>query len=306
MAHARVHGSMTGLTYLETNNGGTGAAGFWLAAVNTATGAIVWEVTQLYPSARSSANPPVPESGVPGGATAIGTDTSGMATRVIVPSLYGELWQYAAGNGVNPLGAGVPLVRFTSDHHPVGAAPTIYQNITSSRLYAIALSGGYVDPIGSTWSPAGTTHYMVSAAIEASTSNAPITESSSANADRAFVQSLGVDNRGTAQAVVSGDEVFVVTDSSDFNDASTYGATATGALRRFRLDTGSQLGTSVVIAGGGSSIDVTAAGDVHIGSGQSAQKVAAGDTGGGIFNAIGRLIEQDSVAELRRVLWLTN
>ena len=294
------------LTFLQTNNGGTGGAGFWLGAVVTATGALAWEATHVYPAPRSTANPPVPASGIPGGVSIIGTDSSGQVTRVIAPSLYGALWVYDAAAGSNPLGSGKALVQFTTDHHPVGAPPTLYQSATSGRLYAIAVSGGYIDPIGSSWSATGQTQYVVSAAIEATPSNAPITESGTANADRAYVQSLGTDNRGIAQAVVAGDEVFVLTDTSDVNNAATYGATATGSMRRFRLTTGVQIGTAVAIAGGASSVDIVAAtGEVHIGSGTGAQKIAAAATGGGVFNSTGRLIEHDSVAELRRSLWVS-
>jgi hypothetical protein len=298
-------GQASNLTFLQTNNGGTGGAGFWLGAVATPTGVLAWEATHVYPAPRSSANPPVPASGIPGGVSIIGTDSSGQVTRVVVPSLYGALWVYDAGTGTNPLGSGKALVQFTTDHHPIGAPPTIYESVSSGRLYAVAVSGGYIDPIGSSWSPSGQTQYLVSAAIEASPSNAPVTESATANADRAFVQSLGTDNRGIAQAVVAGDEVFVLTDTSDVNNAATYGATATGSLRRYRL-TGAQIGTAVAIAGGASSVDVVAAtGEIHIGSGTAAQKIAATATGGGVFNSTGRLIEHDSVAELRRPLWMS-
>ena len=304
MANARVGGQVSGLTFLQTNNGGTGGAGFWLGAVVTSTGALAWEATHLYPAPRSSANPPVPASGIPGGVAVIGTDASGLVSRVVAPSLHGALWLHEAGTGNNPLGSGKALVRFTTDHHPVGAVPTLYQSSESGRFYAVAVSGGYVDPIGSSWSPAGQTQYMVSAAIDAAAANAPILETGSGNADRAFVQDLGASSRGIAQAVVAGDEIFVLTDSSDVNNAATYGATATGSLRRYRLATGAQIGVAVTIAGGGSSVDVTAAGDVHVGSGTGAQKIAASATGGGAFNSSGRLIERDEVADLRRALWV--
>ncbi|HEY8144443.1 MAG TPA: hypothetical protein VIG06_17295, partial [Kofleriaceae bacterium] len=306
MGKARVGSQETNLTFLQTNNGGTGGAGFWLGAVATATGTLAWQATHVYPAPRSSANPPVPASGIPGGVSIIGTDSSGLVSRVVAPSLYGALLVYDAGAGSNPLGGSKALIQLTTDHHPIGAPPTIYESVSSGRLYAIAVSGGYIDPIGSSWSPSGQTQYAISAAIEASPSNAPVTESATANTDRAFVQSIGTDNRGTAQAVVAGDEVFVLSDTSDVNNAATYGATATGSMRRFRLTTGVQIGTAVTIAGGGSSVDVVAAtGEVHIGSGTGAQKIAAASTGGGVFNSTGRLIEHDSVAELRRSLWVS-
>jgi hypothetical protein len=304
MGNARVAGQTTGVTYLQTNNGGTGGAGFWLGAVVTSTGALAWESTRIYPAPRSSANPPVPASGIPGGVAAIGIDESGLVTRIVAPSLYGGLWLYDAGTGNNPLGSSA-LVQITTDHHPVGAVPTVYQSATTGRLYAVAVTGGYVDPIGSSWSPTGQTQYMVSAAIEASAGNAPITEAGSGNDDRAFVQDLGSNNRGIAQAVVAGDEIFVLTDTSDVNNAATYGATATGSVRRFRLTNGTQIGVAVTVAGGASSVDVTSAGDIHVGSGTGAQKVAAFATGGGVFNSTGRLIERDEVADMRRALWIS-
>jgi hypothetical protein len=182
--------------------------------VETTTGRLVWEVTELYPAPRSSRSAPVPQSGVPGGAVAVGTDATGMVTRVVVPSLHGALWQYTAATGSNPLGAGVPLVKLTSDYLPVGAAPSIYRHTGNGRLYAIAASGGYVDPIAPTWAPAGHVQYLVSAAIETNPAHAPITESESADfaGDRGFVQSFGEFGRPTSQTGAVSEQVVARTD----------------------------------------------------------------------------------------------
>ncbi len=205
MGHARVAGRPTGLTFLQTRNGGTGAAGFWLGAVDTASGALLWEVTHLYPDAAV----PVPASGIPGGAVAVGTDSTGMATHVLVPSLRGALWEYAAATGVNPLGEGVPLVEIGGEHHPVGASPGVYRHSGNGRLYAIAASGSYVDPIAPSWAPAGTDQFLVSAAVDTSPARAPIRESGrdDAGGDRGFVQPLGAERRPLASAALSDDVV---------------------------------------------------------------------------------------------------
>ena len=206
MGHARVNGATAGLTFLQTANGGTGAAGFWLGAVDTATGALVWEVKELYPPPRSPGSAPVPPSGVPGGAVAVGTDASGLVSRVLVPSLHGAVWQLAAATGENPLGAGVPLIQFTDDEHPVGASPGVYRHTGNGRLYAVAASGGYVDPLAPTWATAGRTQYVVSAAIDTSPARAPVSESAAADfaEDRGFVHVLGGDSpRPIAQAAMS-------------------------------------------------------------------------------------------------------
>jgi len=212
------------------------------------------------------------------------------------------------GTGTSSLGAGKPLIQFTTDYHPVGGSPTIYQNKSTGRFFAVATTGGYNDPIGTSWAPDGVTQYAVAAAVETATSRAPITEAGTGNVsgDRAFVQDLGASQRSYAQAVVAGDELFIVTDTSDLNNASTYAATATGTLRRYSLTSGATLGNSVTVVGGGSAVDVTATGNIHLGTGNGVQKVAASSTGGGVFNSSGRLIERDTVADVRRPLWIAS
>ena len=139
--------------------------------------------------------------------------------------------------------------------------------------------------------------------------NAPIDEAGTTfGSDRAFVADLGT-NRAFAQAVVSGNELFVITDETDVNLA-TYGTTgvSTGQLRRYSLTGGAQKGATIVVSGGASSMDVsTPGGVVHVGTAGQAQKIdveAIG--GGGAFDSQGVEIERNSNEATERLLWLSS
>ena len=306
MGPARLSGSIVNLTLAETNNGGTsGTAGFYLAGIDTATGDMRWEVKQAYNDPRDSADPPVPTTGIPGGAVAVDLDNSSLITHVLVPSLYGELWEYTA-DGQNPFGTS-PLFRFSGDYHPIGAPPTVYFDQSTGRTFAAIASGGYADPVGSSWAPDGVDQFVVSVAIDANAGNVPIDESGNGfGSDRAFVQNIGV-NRAYAQAVVAGNELFITTDSSDVNDAAFGMAGATGSLYRFSLTNGDMKGSVIAVSGGASSTDVTSSGVVHVGSGSGAEVVDVSQTGGGgAFDSQGTVIEHDATDSVTRLLWISS
>jgi hypothetical protein len=130
--------------------------------------------------------------------------------------------------------------------------------------------------------------------------DAPISEVG-ATPYRDFVIDLGVGNRVFSQLTVSGNEVFVVTDSEDANDLATWGAAGdTGMLRRYSLSTGAQKGAVVTLSGGASAVDVNE-GVAFAGSGTGAQKVdVSGD-----FDASGVSTELSPEPKLGRTLWLT-
>lgn len=307
MAPARVSGQMRNLTFAETNNGGTGGAGVYLGAYDTATGQLVWKFEHLYPAPRVISNPQLPGSGIPGGVVAFDLEGGSMATHVAVPTLYGDLWILEADGG-NPYGSG-PAFRFSTDFHPIGAAPTVFGDLATGRLHLAMVTGGYADPAQATWSLLSETQYAVAIVADPSVGNAPIDESGTGfGAERRFVADLGT-NRAFSQAIVSGNELFVTTDDTDVN-LSTYGTTATptGQLRRYSLTDGTQKGTAIVIAGGASSTDVSSPGGVvHIGSGGQMQKIdveAVG--GGGAWESQGVKIEKNSDEATERLLWLSS
>ena len=307
MAPARVAGVMRNLTFVETNNGGTGGPGIFLGAYDTANGALVWKFEHEYPAPRNLANPEVPGSGIPGGVAVFDQDGGSLATHVAVPTLYGDLWILEA-DGDNPYSGG-PALRFSGDFHPIGAAPTIYGDQSTGRLHVAVVTGGYADPTVATWSLLTEQQFAVSIVADPNVGNAPINETGTTfGSDRAFVADLGT-NRAFAQAVVSGNELFVITDETDVNLA-TYGTTgvASGQLRRYSLTGGGQKGATIVVSGGASSMDVsTPGGVVHVGSGSQAQKINVETTGGGgAFESQGVTIEKNSSEATERLLWLSS
>jgi len=230
-----------------------------------------------------------------------------MATHVAVPTLYGDLFILEA-DGDNPYGTG-PALRFSTDFHPIGAPPVVYGDQGTGRIHVAVVTGGYADPTVASWSLLTETQYAVSIVGDPNVGNAPIDESGTTfGSDRAFVANLGT-NRAFAQAVVSGNELFVVTDETDVN-LSTYGTsgTSTGQLRRYSLTSGAQKGSTIVIAGGAASADVsTPGGVVHIGSPTTAQKINVETTGGGgAFESQGWTIEKNSDEATERLLWLSS
>jgi hypothetical protein len=96
----------------------------------------------------------------------------------------------------------------------------------------------------------------------------------------AVASDLGVGNRANAQAQVSGDEIFVTTDSLNVSDTTAYGTGTgnTGKVIRIALATGSTT-SSTDVAGGAGSVDVKD-GAAYIASGKSTQTVTAGTAPG--------------------------
>jgi len=291
-------------TFVSTNNGGTGGAGIRVQAYNSATGEAIWSspFEHLYPSARdSSNNPPVPATGIPGGVAAFDKDSSGVITDVAVTDLYGDLFVLDATDGTSRYGADTPLFRFDSDFHPIGAAPTIFVDQSTGKYAALVVSGGYADPVNSSWASSTVEQYAVAVDLDAPVGVAPMGDTGTDyGGERLFVISLGVGQRAYSQAVIAGNELFVTTDSGDVN-ASTYGATSgTGQLTRYKLDGSSAPVYITGIGGGASSADVTATGVAHIGAGDSARKVDFSSD----FDASGQGVELSYEPTASRKLWL--
>lgn len=295
MGPVRIGSDIKNAVYVQTNNGGTGAPGIYLTAIEIETGTPLWTFTKDYPAARLGSNPPVPATGIPGGVAAFDRTNAGTWTHLLVPSLYGELWMVDTATGQSTFGPN-PLFTFSTDYHPIGAPPTVYIDRSTGRLHGLVVSGGYADPIGSSWAPVSEAQYAV--AFDLDPSVTPIKDTG-IYADRAFVINLGIGNRASAQAVVAGNEIYIVTDNSDVN-AADYGlAGNSGTLSRYSLSGGTAITAGVSIPGGGSSVDV-ANGVVHSGSGKAAQKNDYSAT----FDADGESTELKYKTEVGRRLWL--
>lgn len=280
-------------TYVVSSNGGTGPAGLFVAAIATETGDVAWRWTHPYPAPRAAGGPPVPASGIPGGAVVIDRNQNGNATEIAVPSLYGDVWLIDAATGINARGSS-PLFRFTGDYHPVGASPTLYRD-GGGRLHLAFGSGGYADPVSTSWSPDDARQYLVSVSVDPQ--GVPVSESSPAP-DVAFVVDLGFGQRVYSQAVIAGGELYVTTDRTDAND-SGFGLEAdTGRLLRVALATG-QVKDSRTIHAGAASADA------------GAGKVYTGEEGGvrssdytSDFDAAGNPTEFSIISSTGAKLWL--
>ena len=184
------------------------------------------------------------------------------------------------------------------------AIPLVAVAAAVIRQVADAQGSTNADPTVATWSLLTETQYAVAIVAEPSVGNTPINESGTTfGSERRFVAPLGT-NRAFSQAIVSGNELFVTTDSTDVNLA-TYGSSpGTGAVRRHALTGGAQVGSTQDITGGASSAEVTGdKGNLVIGSGTDARRMDVQDTFGQEIGA-GRTIEIESEGATTRLLWL--
>lgn len=304
MGPIRVGSDLIHATFVATNNGGTAGPGIRVQAYNSATGEALWSqpFEYLYPSPRDSTNnPPVPATGIPGGVAAFDRTSSDSITDIAVTTLYGQLFVLDATDGTSRFGTDTPLFSFDSDFHPIGASPTIFVDQSTGKYAALVVSGGYADPVNSSWAPDTVEQFAVAVDLDAPQSVAPMGDTGTDyGGERLFVISLGVGQRAYSQAVIAGNELFVTTDSGDVN-ASTYGSsTGTGQLTRYKLDGSSSPVYITGIGGGASSADVTATGVAHIGAGDSARKVDFSSD----FNSSGQGVELSWEATSKRKLWL--
>ncbi|MCE9574275.1 MAG: hypothetical protein K8W52_14100 [Deltaproteobacteria bacterium] len=297
MGPTMINGSPRNLTIAESNNGGTGGAGVFTVALDTETGSPVWTWSLAYPAPRSGSSPAVPDTGIPGGVAAFDHARNGSLTHVAVPTLYGDVWVLDATTGTSVYG-NTPVFQFGADFHPVGAPPTVYYDHGDGALSLAIASGGYVDPVASSWAPSAEHQYVVGFAALPPAASVPIRDTGS-NASRRFSLDLGAGERVYGQAVVSGNEIYVVTDSADVNDP-LYGVNEldTATLRRISLTTGLTV-SSTVLAVGAAPVDVQG-GVVHTGNGATAQTLDYTST----FDSQGEGTELATIVRLVRMLWI--
>ncbi|HUS64954.1 MAG TPA: hypothetical protein VMZ28_10450, partial [Kofleriaceae bacterium] len=250
-----------------------------------------------------------PTTAVPNGVAMYDSTGDGLyADRIVVPSIWGQVWLYDI-EGANALGTSA-LFQFSEDFHSVGGTPTVYADLTTGELHAAFTSGGYTDqlaPLGidTVWSPQTEEQWLIAVNLDPATR--PMKENVAGNygGDLVLKVNLGNGERGFSQAIVTGDDILVVTDSTDVN-RSTYGSSpGTGAVRRYNLTDHTQVGNTEDITGGASSVEIT--GDkenVVIGSGQDARRMDVQDQFGEEIGT-GRTIEQTSGGSgTTRLLWL--
>jgi hypothetical protein len=224
----------------------------------------------------------------------IDENQTGNATWIGVPSIFGDVWLLEADTGDNVFNND-PLFRFTTDFHPVGASPSLYRDGGGRLLMAFG-SGGYVDPVSTSWAPDSENQYMVSVAVEP-ISSPPLNESSTGG-DLAFAVDLGQGQRVYSQAVISGGELFVTSDSTDVNDTGYGLDDDTGTLTRIVLATGT-VADSHTIQGGGASVDATGGRVYNLDDGN----VVTSDYTS-TFDASGESVEFSMLSSSGAKLWL--
>jgi|GEM_PF-6863065 len=291
----------TPLTFVQTANGGTGATGFVVEAIETATGATSWTFTQAYPAPRTPGNPPVPATAIPAGVALVSTTAAPEPDLVLVPSLYGELWVLNAADGTNPF-INQPIYRSLVDFRPVGSAPAVYRDVGTQALHAAIATGGYADPVSTTWAPSDVQQTAVSIPLNIAVASAPLTEDNVGD-QGGFVFFFPAGERAFASPVIVGNELVVVTDTEDANFLDAYGAVNSGRLRRLSLSSGSQVGTTAETASGAGGIDasVDANGNLSIVAGGGATGGAQVDAAD--FDETGSALV-DAVRGVQRLIWL--
>jgi hypothetical protein len=311
-----ISGINTNLTVLETNNGGTGAAGVVVTAIKTDSGAQQWQWSYAYPSPPRGAGAAVPATGVPGGAVGVDkTDKGGNSSMdtLVFGDLYGNLWELdPAGNGTSgkskytSAGVDIPLFSWSTNYHPIGAPPTIYSKTPLGTQYAAFADGGYVDT-GTLWGNTTTTlHYLL--AVNLNSTNATLNELATAT-DLPIKVSLGTDAAGKyilsySSATVVGDQVFVTGDSTNVGSA-TYGtsSTATGSAIGVSVQNGA---TQTIIAQltapllSGSSSIANSGSTLYGSSGANQQALNATATNAATTNTV----TSTNLTSLKRKLWL--
>jgi hypothetical protein len=290
-----INGKTRNITAVETNNGGsasTTTAGVSLAAIDTETGNEVWQFEYAYPSPPRgvSADLPMALIGIPGGA--VGTDLSGYGyfTDIVFGDLYGNLWRLDASTGTSRNGTSTPLFSYSTNKHPIGAPPAIYSN--GGVQYAAFATGGYADPTSTAWTTSGQRILAVKLSYTgatldetAGTTNIPINQAFSGNA---------ASDKGYAQILVVGGQLFVTSDSSDVN-LSTYGTSGsvTGHLTTINIGGGTTTVVDMTPVANGAGSVVNNSTDVY-----GAYKLATSN------GSTGTSVDLTSTAKVTRNLWL--
>ncbi len=324
-----IGGQPTNLAVIETNNGGTGTEGVFVAAVQAESGAKLWanNFGYLYGAngvgrTGSTATSPrlVPadapvgaggsalqQKGLPGGAVGVDLVGQGFITDFVFGDLYGDLWRINAADGTSRNGANTPLFSFTNtttpadtgNKHPIGAPPAIYSN--NNKQYAAFATGGYDDPTaGDTLWTTATPQYVIAAQLAgtgATISQTTTACPSCALAVNTTFATLGISGEsGFSQLLVVGTQLFVTSDSTNIN-SSTYGSSSsTGHASTIDL-LGVASSTTTTLSSGGSSL-VANGSTLYSGSSGKQEQLA------GTATTTGTSVDTTSTPKITRNLWL--
>ena len=282
------------VVFAQTNNGGTGGAGSVVTAIDLETGTELWATPNLGytyvnpPRGQGGANA-IPAAGIPGGAVAVDRANAGLISDIVYADLYGNLWMIDPATGANRYGSN-PLFSFSTNYHAIGAKPAIYES--GGQQYAVFVSGGFADPSDTNWG-SGVQQYVVSVSLGTPYASAPLSESSTSHLG--FVYALGsTAEKGYAQVLVVGNQIFVTTDTADVN-AALYGTTGAATGKLYKLSFAGA-GSSSALVGGASSVARSDNG-VYAGASTTIQYGTSASPGG-------TGVDPDATPRITRRLWL--
>jgi hypothetical protein len=291
------------ITFAETNNGGTGGAAAVVTAIDTVTGAEMWTAPFGFPyvSGAHGDTPPVPATGVPGGAVTVDKHQNGSVSDLVFGDLYGNVWEVDPATGASRYGTNTPLFTATTIGHPIGAAPAIYSN--GAHTFAAFATGGYADFTGAPPVNAGT-QFVFSVMLDSSVGGLTELSTSQTNGQNniGFMQPLAAGQDGFAQLTVVNNQIFVTTDNTNVNDAAygSYGS-STGQATGYTLNSTGGISATVVfgsIPGGAGSLAAVGT-TLYASTGGAEQQLstAASATPGSPVNF-------DNQSKLQRLLFL--
>lgn len=272
--------------------GGTAGPGSVVTGIDLETGVKLWQHGYAYPVPPRglATDGAIAASALPGGAVPVAQAGRDVITDLVFGDIYGNVWVLDPATGISKHGG--PLFSFRSNYHAIGARPAVLSR--GGKQYAVIVSGGYADPQGTTWG-VGVQQYAVAVAI--SPEGAPPLDETSPAPDIAFAVPLGANERGFAQALVLGNEVFITTDTGDVN-AGDYGTTGSATGRVYRLDlAGAPTGATVVVAGGANQIARSGT-ILYTSSANEIQQVSSA------AGATGERVDVNQSPKVRRLLWL--
>jgi len=300
-----VSSQIKNVLFVQTNNGGTAGSADVVTALDLENGSSavppIWQKGYTYqvPPRGIAADGNVPVSAIPGGAVAIDKNGSGLITDLVFGDIFGRLWEVDPADGTSRYGAGVgPLFSFTTNFHAIGVRPAILKK--GNIQYAIFVSGGYVDTSSA---PTIWGSGVVQSAIAVSLDAAGAVDENGTSPDIGFKFDIGTGEKGFAQALVVGNEVFFTTDTVDVN-ASGYGTSGTtGKLYKFDFDAANTAGTVIAVqppnlAGGANTLANSGA-EVFSASANQTQRAPTDAA-----SATGTSVDPTQVPKVTRKLWL--
>ena len=293
-----INGKLTNMVVAQTSNGGSGGPGVVVTSLSQETGEVIWEFGSVYPTTPRgvAADGPLPATAIPGGVVGVDTDGENYISDFVMGDIMGRIWQLSAIDGSSRNGSATPLFSFSGNKHPFGSPPAIYKK--GSVLYAALASGGYADPVSTTWTTAQ--QYLIAARLSYTGTTVDETTNATSTGPLGVNIALTSGDKSFSQVLVVGTELFLTSDSSDINLA-TYGTSTaqTGHLMKVDLTGAGTSGTTTVITSGATSLAYNASGNNLYSSSRNRQERLSTTA-----TTTGEKVDLESIPMISRHLWL--